>query len=142
NNKALGKYKYKLILSDSQNSIESNLLEVVIVGKQQTNNYQSTINFMVNLDWGSGADFSIVINNREATNIDKWILEFDFDKKIISVWDCIMTASDNHYKFVNPMWGGLIPSGGKIKFGGICAGNVGTLKPKNIKLNGKLIVVQ
>lgn len=144
-NKTSGTYVYKINVTNGVDTVSSDSLSVTVNASstptptpQPSGNI--TMSFIIVSDWGTGANFSITMNNNTNTSIDRWTLEFDFDKTIGYTWDSTFTVAGGHYTFTNPSWGGPLPANGSFSFGGGCEGNVGSLKPRNIRLNG--VVVQ
>jgi hypothetical protein len=64
----------------------------------QSNNEDFNVEYKLNSDWGSGFSGEITINNKSEKIIEDWILEFDYDRNITSIWNgVILSHEDNHY---------------------------------------------
>lgn len=93
--------------------------------------------FTVRDDWGSGFVADITITNRQATVMNGWTLEFDFDRNITGIWNAnIASHVGNHYVIKAKSWNSMIPPGGSVTFGFQgTTGNV-TAGPTSFVLNG------
>lgn len=130
--KAPKDYEYKLEVKDNNGATLSSEVKVSV---EKTPVVNVDVKFTVTSDWGTGANFSIVITNNSDKDITNWTLEFDCAKKIQSFWDVTMTANNNHYKVVPKAWNGTIKKGGSITLGGACEGNMGSTNITNVKFN-------
>ncbi len=98
----------------------------------------SSVEFTVVNDWGSGFQGAIEIQNNSATDIDNWVVEFDFSGNISDIWNSeIVLHEGDHYVIRNAPWNGTIAPGQSITFGFIGSpGNVDGNPPSNFLLNG------
>lgn len=84
-------------------------------------------------DWGSGFTGEITLENRGTTNIDNWLMTFEFDRSITSIWNAtVKSHSGNIYEIKPADYNKAIPAGGKVSFGFVGSpGNV-SAGPDNI----------
>lgn len=74
--------------------------------------------FSVTSDWGDGYTGSITITNDTNKTIRDWVLSFDFDHDIDSVWNGNMIEHNgNHYVIQNAGYNGNLKKGEKIEIG-------------------------
>ena len=60
------------------------------------------INYIVTNDWETGFSSTITINNDLNTDLEDWVLEFDFDGNITEIWNGIIEKHEgNHYVIKN-----------------------------------------
>jgi len=77
-----------------------------------------TVSFSLGSDWGSGFGGTISIRNRGSSRINSWTLEFDFDRKLTSIWNAkIVSSAQNHYIITGDSWNSFIEPGGTVSFG-------------------------
>ncbi len=70
------------------------------LGSVSTDDY--AIKYRLNSDWGSGFTGEISITNNTSAPIEDWILEFDFDRTITSVWNGVIESHEgSHYSIKN-----------------------------------------
>lgn len=96
------------------------------------------VGFKVTDDWGSGFVAEMTITNNRSTDIDGWVLEFEFDREITNIWNAeIVSRVGNRYVIRAAPWNRKIARrGGKVTFGFQGAyGNV-AFGPRNLVLNG------
>ncbi|MGG7177727.1 glycosyl hydrolase family 18 protein [Clostridium paraputrificum] len=93
--------------------------------------------FEITSDWGSGANWSMVITNNTGNDISGWEVSFSFPKKITQCWDGSFSNSGDTYKISNPAWGGSLKKGDSITVGGACEGDSKGLSIKNISTSIK-----
>ena len=98
-----------------------------------TADYQ--IEFDVNADWGDGFTGEIRITNVSDTVIEDWKLDFDFDRKITTLWVSVLLEQDgDHYTIFNHGYNANIQPGQTVVIGFSGEkGNV-TLDPMNYHL--------
>jgi hypothetical protein len=97
---------------------------------------EPTIKFQTTSDWGTGFVGQITISNPTSQRIAGWVLDFDFDRSIDTVWDgTIVSRSAGHYTVRSAGWNDAIVSGGAVSFG--FAGSPGDVKqgPSNYRLS-------
>ncbi len=74
--------------------------------------------FSVTSDWGDGYTGSITITNDTNKTIRDWVLSFDFDHDIDSVWNGnVIEHNGNHYVIQNTGYNGNLKKGEKIEIG-------------------------
>ena len=74
--------------------------------------------FSVTSDWGDGYTGSITITNDTDKEIRDWVLSFDFDYDIDTVWNAsIIEHNENHYVIQNTGYNGNLKKGEKIEIG-------------------------
>src|SRR5262249_16260962 len=75
--------------------------------------------FTVRDDWGAGFVADMSITNSQAVDINSWMLEFDFDREITSIWNArIVSHVGSHYMIRNETWNPTIAAnGGRVEFG-------------------------
>lgn len=91
-----------------------------------------TVNYTTSSDWGSGFTGSIVLKNTGASTVQDWVLEFDFDRSIDSIWNATVEShSGTHYRIKPESYNRVISSGGRTSFG--FTGNPGNVSspPEN-----------
>lgn len=77
-----------------------------------------SVEYILDNDWGSGFTGRILLTNNTDETIEDWILEFDFDRKITSVWDGVIDVHENnHYVIKNAGYNANIAAGQTISFG-------------------------
>jgi hypothetical protein len=97
---------------------------------------EPVIKFQTTSDWGAGFVGQITISNPTSQRIAGWVLEFDFDRSIETIWDGTMVGrAGNHYTVKSAGWNDAIVSGGAVSFG--FAGSPGDVKegPSNFRLS-------
>lgn len=74
--------------------------------------------FSITSDWGDGYTASITITNDTNKTIRDWVLSFDFDYDIDSVWNGnLIEHNGNHYVIQNTGYNGNLKKGEKIEIG-------------------------
>ncbi len=69
-------------------------------------------------DWGSGYTGKITITSNTEKELEDWILEFDFDRNISSIWNGIIEShTDNHYVIRNSGYNANIRPGQTVSVG-------------------------
>lgn len=117
-----GTYKYRVDLINKDGTTSSDEI-IVNVNKDSAVEKEVKVEFAITSDWGSGANYSIVITNNSGVDINSWELKFKFDKDIISNSDGILSKEGEYYKIINKPWNGTIKNGEKLTIGGSCEGN-------------------
>jgi len=98
--------------------------------------------FAISDDWGSGFVAGVTITNNEATDVDDWTIEFDFDREITNLWNAVIVSRvGNRYVIRAESWNRMISrNGGSVSFGFQgAAGNVQE-GPTNLVFNGVPVV--
>lgn len=102
----------------------------------------ATVKFAVTDDWGTGFVAGMTITNQASTDVNDWVIEFDFDRQITNIWNATITSHvGNHYVIRAESWNKKIgANGGSVSFG--FQGTTGNVLsgPTNIKLNGAPIL--
>lgn len=96
-----------------------------------------TVDFFVMSDWGSGANFEIVITNNTDADIHNWTLNFDFEKEIKSIPNADFKKNLKSYEVTPKAWNPTIKKGEKLVLDGTCEGMVKNIMLKNIKFSYK-----
>ena len=74
--------------------------------------------FTLSSDWESGYTGSIKITNNTERVISDWVLSFDFDYNINSVWNGVLLEhTDNHYVIKNSGYNGRLKKGESVEIG-------------------------
>lgn len=93
--------------------------------------------FSVSADWGSGFGGDIALTNTTGANISSWVLEFDFDGEITSIWNAaIVSHTGDHYVIKPAPWNAELAAGATVSFGFNGARSSSTVVPTNYVLNG------
>lgn len=102
---------------------------------------EPAVKFQTTSDWGTGFVGQITISNPTSQRISGWVLDFDFDRAIDTVWDgTIVSRSAGHYTVKSAGWNDAIASGAAVSFG--FAGSPGDVKqgPSNFRLSSASVV--
>ena len=84
----------------------------------ETSKEDYTVEYHLDSNWESGFTGTISITNNTDIVLEDWILEFDFDRTIISIWNAaIESQKDNHYIIKNVGYNSNIEAGQTISFG-------------------------
>ena len=76
------------------------------------------VEYNVMYDWGAGFTGRVTINNNSDTTIEDWVLEFDSENEISTVWDSVIVSEEGlHYVVKNPGYNQNIAPGGSVSFG-------------------------
>jgi hypothetical protein len=96
-----------------------------------------SIRYITDSDWGSGFVGRIEMTNRGAADVADWILEFDLDRNLTSIWNArFLSHVGMHYRIGPESWNRTIPAGGQVSLGFVGApGNVGA-GPTGLRLAG------
>lgn len=74
--------------------------------------------YCVDSDWGSGFTGTITITNNTGETIESWILEFDYDSEIVSLWGgSVISHEENHYIIQNAGYNADIAPDASVSFG-------------------------
>lgn len=77
-----------------------------------------TIQYMVDGDWGTGFYGSISVTNNTDTDLEDWVLEFDFDREITEIWNGVIEKHEgNHYVVRNAEYNSIIAPGENVSIG-------------------------
>lgn len=76
------------------------------------------VEYKVTSDWGNGYTSDVIIKNNTDKTIEDWVLEFDFDRDITSIWNAVIEEHlGNHYVIKNAGHNSNIKADGQISFG-------------------------
>ncbi len=90
----------------------------IIGGVDEADTDSYSVDYCVTGDWGSGFTGTITVTNNTEETIEDWVLEFDFDNEITSIWDGEITAHDDvHYVVHNTQYNKDINAGESITVG-------------------------
>lgn len=82
------------------------------------------INTEIISTWEGGSEYQVFIINNSKQTIEDWVIEFDFESEISSLWDSKIAAKkENHYILTNNDYNSIIASGESISFGFIANNN-------------------
>ena len=96
-----------------------------------------TATFAVTNGWGSGFQGDIHLSNSQATSVPNWQLQFDFNRKLTSIWDAaIVSHVNDHYVIRGAAWDSTLAAGGTLDFGFVGSGSGATAAPTNFVVNG------
>lgn len=77
-----------------------------------------TIQYIVDGDWGTGFYGSISVTNNTDTDLEDWVLEFDFDREITEIWNGVIEEHEgNHYVVRNAEYNCIITPGENVSIG-------------------------
>ncbi len=111
----------------------NNYLLLGEIGNIPTDDY--TIEYRLNSDWGIGFTREISITNNTDAPIEDWILEFDFDRTITSIWNGVIeTHEDSHYNIKNAGYNAILTAGQTIAIGFTGTDGTAADKPANYDL--------
>ena len=134
-NKEAGSYTYRLDLINKDATTASDLLKTTVTSSTTQSGVK--VDFFVTFDWGSGANYEIVITNNTDADITNWELSFDFDKKINTMPDANIASNGNSYTITPKAWNSTIKKGEKLTLSGSCEGYVNNIMLKNVKFTSK-----
>ena len=100
-----------------------------------------SISFQVDSQWQGGFGGSITITNRGDTAIEGWLLNFDSQFSITSLWNAErVMATDNNYTIADAGWNRRIATNSSISFGfnGDWTGDT-VPEPTGYQFNGELL---
>ena len=96
-----------------------------------------SVTFSYDGEWGEGFVANITISNDSTENIEDWILEFDFDREITSVWNASLESHEGcHYVIKRAQETFCIAPGQAVTFGFIGEGGEAGSMPENYILSG------
>lgn len=76
------------------------------------------VRYRLDNDWDEGFTGAIIISNTSNTDIEDWILEFDFDREITEIWNGkIISHEGSHYIIENKDYNAFIKSGDSVDIG-------------------------
>lgn len=84
----------------------------------ETDKEDYAVSYEVVADWRSGFTASVIITNNSDETIEDWVLEFDYARDIIEIWNAEIISHDgDHYVIKNKGYNGNITPQGNISFG-------------------------
>ena len=128
---------FRVVLSDPAGATLTDASGTVTILDDDVPDSGVSVDFAVTDDWGSGFVAGFTITNHDATAVDGWTIEFDFDRQITNIWNAtIVSHVGNHYVIRAESWNRMISSGGSVSFG--FQGATGDVEedPENIEFNG------
>lgn len=95
-----------------------------------------SVEYIVNSDWGDGFTASVNITNNTSWTLEDWVLEFDYERQIDSIWNAVIaTHEGNHYVITNAGYNANISAGQTISFGFQGSKGNSTDEPTGYKLH-------
>ncbi|MBZ9625570.1 cellulose binding domain-containing protein [Clostridium sp. FP2] len=134
---ATGTYEYKMSLINKDATTASDILKVAVTSAAVTPHLPVSglkVDFSVISDWGSGSSIKVTLTNNTNADISNWQVMFDFDKQITAVYDGDLTVSGKTCTLKSKAWNGAIGKGKTLVLTGASQGNIGALKPYNLKV--------
>lgn len=87
-------------------------------------------------DWGSGFQGGLTLVNNQSTTISDWRLEFDFGRKIDSIWNAqVASQAGNHYVLKPAAYNGTINQNASVEIGFLGSPGNLTTPPTNFVLS-------
>jgi aryl-phospho-beta-D-glucosidase BglC (GH1 family) len=79
---------------------------------------QTSVNYTVNSDWGTGFVAGITLRNNGTAAMNGWTLEFDLAANITSIWNAVILGHvGNHYVLGPAAWDVVIAPGATVSLG-------------------------
>ena len=104
----------------------------ILGSKQDAREEDYTIEYRLNSDWGSGFTGMVTITNNTDRTLEDWVLEFDFDRSITTIWNGVIESVEGmHYVVKNAGYNRNIMAGGKVSFGFMGVGGDRETRPGN-----------
>ncbi|HYH03509.1 MAG TPA: cellulose binding domain-containing protein, partial [Bacillota bacterium] len=98
-----------------------------------------SVEYVIQNDWGTGANVSVTIKNNGSTAINGWNLAWTFpgNQKISNLWNGSFTQSGSSVTVTNMSYNVTIPAnGGTVSFGFGLSYSGSNAKPGSFTLNG------
>ena len=121
--------------------------KVLLVGSRNEESLEDyLVEYNLESSWDNEFKGSITITNNSNKMLENWVLEFDYERTITSIWDGIIEEEDdNHYIIRNADYNANIPVGGRVTIGFLGTGGTSDNIPENYmiysyNLKGKYIV--
>lgn len=93
------------------------------------------MNYHLDNDWQLGFTATINIGAKSDRTIEDWILEFDYNREITSVWNAVIESHEgNHYVIRNVGYNANISNGQDVYFGFQGTGGTSLEEPQNYNL--------
>lgn len=104
-------------------------------GIQQEDAQCYAVNYHLDNDWQFGFTATINIGAKSDRTIEDWILEFDYNREITSVWNAVIESHEgNHYVIRNVGYNADISNGQDVYFGFQGTGGTSLEEPQNYNL--------
>ena len=108
---------------------------IVTSGYYTTAPEDYSVIYSLESEWNDGFNGLLTITNNTSETLEDWVLEFDYDRNIESVWNCIIESHEgNHYIIRNSGENGNILPGTNKTFGFSGTGGISTDEPHNFQL--------
>lgn len=105
-------------LSGQENFVAEPTDYALISGINEGNTNDFSVSIQIYDDWGSGCNGNMTITNNSDTTIEDWVLEFDFDAELISIWNAeIVSHEGAHYIIKNAQHNSNIEPGQSVSVG-------------------------
>jgi hypothetical protein len=105
-------------LSGQENFVAEPTDYALISGLNEGNTNDFSVSIQIYDDWGSGCNGNMTITNNSDTTIEDWVLEFDFDAEITSIWNAeIVSHEGAHYIIKNAQHNSNIEPGQSVSVG-------------------------
>ena len=105
-------------LSGQENFVAEPTDYALISGLNEGNTNDFSISIQIYDDWGSGCNGNMTITNNSDTTIEDWVLEFDFDAELTSIWNAeIVSHEGAHYIIKNAQHNSNIEPGQSVSVG-------------------------
>ncbi len=86
--------------------------------KAESAEEEYTIDVQISSDWGTGYTGIVTITNNAVELIEDWVLEFDCENEITSIWNGVIEAQEGtHYVIKNAGYNQNIEPNGSVSFG-------------------------
>ena len=105
-------------LSGQENFVAEPTDYALISGLNEGNTNDFSVSVQIYDDWGSGCNGNMTITNNSDTTIEDWVLEFDFDAELTSIWNAeIVSHEGAHYIIKNAQHNSNIEPGQSVSVG-------------------------
>lgn len=105
-------------LSGQENFVAEPTDYALISGLNEGNTNDFSVSIQIYDDWGSGCNGNMTITNNSDTTIEDWVLEFDFDAELTSIWNAeIVSHEGAHYIIKNAQHNSNIEPGQSVNIG-------------------------
>jgi cellulase/cellobiase CelA1 len=97
----------------------------------------SAVAFSVTSDWGSGFNGDVTVSNASSTPLSNWVVTFDFDGQIASLWNGMITdRTGTRFTVSGASWNSTIAAGAETSFGFTAVPRVASAVLTNLTLVG------
>ncbi|MEZ5403504.1 MAG: cellulose binding domain-containing protein [Bryobacteraceae bacterium] len=77
-----------------------------------------TLSYRTTSDWGTGFNGQVTLLNGGSVPVRGWVLEFDFSRRIDSIWDArVVERTGTRYRIASAGWNDAIEIGASVSFG-------------------------